>query len=87
MKKRGMTLEAARLGISRLVGKRVKLKLNGGRRRMRCCEGVLAEAHSNVFVVRTEGIPSEISCSYVDVLCGDAVVFPCADKSPPVTAK
>ena len=54
---------------------------------MRCCEGVLAEAHSNVFVVRTEGIPSEISCSYVDVLCGDAVVCPCADKSPPNAPK
>lgn len=54
------------------VGRKVKLRSNGGRKRIIIHEGILDNCYSNVFTVRCsrEGgkYPELISFSYVDIL-------------------
>lgn len=58
--------------ITALKGQNVVIKLNKGRNRFKRCKGKVVEVHSNVFVVQLwEDIVDRISCSYVDVICGE----------------
>ncbi len=58
--------------ITALKGQNVVIKLNKGRNRIKRCKGRVVEVHPNVFVVQLwEDIVDRISCSYVDVICGE----------------
>lgn len=65
------TLVEIKQGLESQVGKRLKLKANGGRRKTieRC--GVLAETYPSVFIVeldQDENAFERVSYSYADVL-------------------
>ena len=65
-------ITAAQNAVQRLLGKKVVVKLNTGRRKIKHYNGVVTEAHSNVFVVQLYGeLFDRISCSYTDMLCGE----------------
>lgn len=65
-------ITAAQNAVQRLLGKKVVVKLNKGRRKIKHYNGVVTEAHSNVFVVQLYGeLFDRISCSYTDMLCGE----------------
>lgn len=67
-----LTVEQAKQMVTALKGKNVVVKLNKGRNRIKRCKGRVVEVHSNVFVVQLlEDIFDRISCSYVDVICGE----------------
>lgn len=67
-----LTVEQVRQMIAALKGQNVVIKLNKGRNRIKRCKGKVMEVHSNVFIVQLwEDIVDRISCSYVDVICGE----------------
>lgn len=73
--KKHLTIEQAKELVSRLSGRKVLVKLNKGRNRILKCKGVVAEVHPNVFVVEVAGeIFDRISCSYVDMICGEVAL-------------
>lgn len=58
--------------VQALKGRKVLVKLNKGRNRIKKCKGQIVEVHPNVFVIQLLGdIFDRISCSYVDVICGE----------------
>ena len=70
------SLDAAKTKVQSLLGKRVLVKLNKGRNKVKNYNGVVQEMHSNVFVVRLVGnaLFDRISCSYTDMLCGEVAL-------------
>ncbi|WP_368655136.1 biofilm formation stimulator Veg [Ornithinibacillus sp. 4-3] len=65
------TLIEIKQGLEGQVGKRLKLKANGGRRRTIVRTGVLSETYPSVFVVeldQDENAFERVSYSYADVL-------------------
>lgn len=68
-------INVAKQNVKSLLGKKVVVKLNKGRNKVKNYKGVLQEAHSNVFVVELNGeLFDRISCSYIDILCGEVVL-------------
>ena len=64
-------LEQCRRDMQACVGRRVRLKTSGGRRRVIIHEGVLENCYPNVFTVlckQGERAEETVSFSYVDVL-------------------
>lgn len=64
-------LDTCRKGMQAYVGKRVRLRSSGGRKRTIIQEGILENCYSNVFTVRCSKCNSYqemISYSYVDIL-------------------
>lgn len=69
--------EEAKELVNKLLGCNVDVRLNRGRNKIKHYRGVLAEAHSNVFVIKlADDIFDRISCSYVDLICGELVIRP-----------
>ncbi|MEC5426008.1 Veg family protein [Virgibacillus sp. C22-A2] len=65
------TLIEIKQGLEGHVGKRLKLKANGGRRKTITRSGVLSETYPSVFVVeldQEENAFERVSYSYADVL-------------------
>ncbi|PAV28557.1 ABC transporter permease [Virgibacillus profundi] len=65
------TLIEIKQGLEGNVGKRLKLKANGGRRKTIIRSGILAEMYPSVFVVeldQDENAFERVSYSYADVL-------------------
>ena len=65
------TLNDIKQGLECQIGKRLKLKANGGRRKTIIRSGVLAEIYPAVFVVeldQDENAFERVSYSYADVL-------------------
>ena len=64
-------VDSCRKGMEAYVGKRVRLKSNGGRKRKIIHDGILESCYPNVFTVRClnqNSYQETISYSYVDVL-------------------
>ncbi|MEA4889271.1 MAG: Veg family protein [Clostridiaceae bacterium] len=64
-------LDVCRKGMEAYVGKRVKLKSSGGRKRTIVQEGILDSCYPNVFTVRCSkknAYQEMISYSYIDIL-------------------
>lgn len=64
-------VDSCRKGMSAYLGRKVRLKSSGGRKRTIVQEGILENCYPNVFTVRCNGrysYPEMISYSYVDVL-------------------
>ena len=65
-------VEDAKSMVEQLLGHSVDVRLNRGRNKIKHYLGVVAEAHQNVFIIElTNEIFDRISCSYVDVVCGE----------------
>ena len=65
------TLIEIKQGLECHVGKRLKLKANGGRRKTIIRSGVLAETYPSVFIVeldQDENAFERVSYSYADIL-------------------
>lgn len=65
------TLNEIKQGLDCCIGKRLKLKANGGRRKTIVRFGVLAETYPSVFIVeldQDENSFERVSYSYADVL-------------------
>lgn len=65
------TLFEIKQGLESHVGKRLKLKANGGRRKTIIRSGILAETYPSVFIVeldQDENAFERVSYSYADVL-------------------
>ena len=64
-------VDSCRKDMSAYLGRKVRLKSSGGRKRTIVQEGILENCYPNVFTVRCNGrysYPEMISYSYVDVL-------------------
>lgn len=73
--KQHLTVEQAKQMVQLLEGQNVSIKLNKGRNRIKKCQGKVVEVHPNVFVIELfEDILDRISCSYVDVICGEVAL-------------
>ena len=73
--KKHLDVDEAKNMVEQLLGRSVDVRLNRGRNKIKHYAGVVSEAHSNVFVIElTNEIFDRISCSYVDVVCGDIVL-------------
>ena len=70
--KKSPSLSDAKTMVEQLLGHSVDVRLNRGRNKIKHYAGVVSEAHENVFVIAlTNEIFDRISCSYVDVVCGE----------------
>ena len=66
-----------------MIGQKVRLTSNGGRKRLIVYEGVVEGCYPNVFSVRytrPDGKDDVVSYSYVDVLTGKVKVFRLSEK-------
>ena len=70
--KKSLNVDDAKNMVQALLGRSVDVKLNRGRNKIKRYKGVVSEAHSNVFVINlTNEIFDRISCSYIDLVCGE----------------
>lgn len=77
MRKINRTIEAARNSVTELLGKEVLIRYNKGRNNFLSLTGRVEEVYSNVFLLSVNGQSySSLSCTYVDVLCGDVSLKP-----------
>lgn len=73
--KKAITIDSAKSYVESLVGQDVNVKVNRGRNKIKKYQGVISEAHENVFVVKLKSdLFDRISCTYVDMLCGAIVI-------------
>ena len=64
-------LDTCRKGMEAYVGKKVRLRSNGGRKRTIIQEGILESCYPNVFTVRCSkcnAYQEMVSYSYIDIL-------------------
>jgi len=72
MKKQTVTLQSVKNKIESLKGKRLRIRLNKGRNKIKYFNGAIDQTYSSVFVVKIyDDIFDKLSCSYQDVLCGE----------------
>lgn len=72
-----ISVDDAKALVQTMLGKGVDVKLNRGRNKIKHYKGVLSEAHSNVFVIQlVDDLFDRISCSYIDLVCGELVIRP-----------
>ena len=70
--KKSLNVDEAKTIVRDLLGHSVDVRLNRGRNKIKHYKGVISEAHSNVFVIElTNDIFDRISCSYIDMVCGE----------------
>ena len=70
--KKSMDVDGAKQLVHNMLGRSVDVKLNRGRNKIKHYKGVISEAHSNVFIIKlTDDIFDRISCSYIDLVCGE----------------
>lgn len=75
--KKQTTIDEARAEVASLLGKSVSVRQNRGRNRIKYYKGVVSEIHDNVFVIALQGdLFDRLSCSYVDVVCGEIRMKP-----------
>ncbi len=75
--KKKTTVDDAKAMVTSMLGSKVSVRLNRGRNRIENHVGIVSEAHSNVFIVSlTDELFDRISCSYVDVVCGEIKLRP-----------
>lgn len=76
MKKR-LDEQQARQIVGSLLGQSVHVKVDCGRNKVSHYDGVVDEAHSNVFVLRLKDcLFDHLSCTYSQVVCGEIVLKP-----------
>ena len=73
MRKRAVGIDEVKQSVAALRGKKLKISVNKGRKRVVKYDGELSGVFPCVFVLRIFGDKnvSSLSCSYSDVICGD----------------
>jgi len=64
-------VDSCRKGMTAYVGRKIRLKSSGGRKRIIIQEGILENCYPNVFTVKCHGknsYPEMVSFSYIDIL-------------------
>ena len=70
--KKPTTPDEVRTQVGKMLGHNVTLRVNKGRNRVHMYNGKVSEVHANVFVVQLfDDLFDRLSCSYVDVACGE----------------
>ena len=70
--KKALDVDGAKQFVYDMLGRCVDVKLNRGRNKIKHYKGVISEAHSNIFIIKlTDDIFDRISCSYIDLVCGE----------------
>ena len=70
--RKSIDVDGAKQLVLNMLGRSVDVRLNRGRNKIKHYKGIISEAHSNVFVIKlTEDIFDRISCSYIDLVCGE----------------
>ncbi len=71
-----------RSGVAALVGQRLKVSVNKGRKRVIRYDGEIAGVYPGVFVLNVTPVKgvSRLSFSYGDVICGDVKLKPAVTK-------
>ncbi|MDR1713456.1 MAG: Veg family protein [Coriobacteriales bacterium] len=67
------------------TGKRLRVKANMGRSRIMECEGILTQAHPQLFIMEVErkrGRVARQSYQYVDILTGTVELMHCGSNEP-----
>ena len=67
-----INIDQAKQIIDKLVGRKVTVKQNRGRNRIKHYVGTLDEVYENIFVVHLENdLMDRLSCAYSDLICGE----------------
>ncbi|WZL73539.1 Veg family protein [Clostridiaceae bacterium 35-E11] len=80
------TLAEIKMNVEHLVGEKVRLKANKGRKKVSVKEGILEQAYPNIFVVCIDGgynSVRRVSYSYSDILTETVEITVC-DKEKKV---
>lgn len=77
MIKNGRDLKSIKRVVEKLKGKAIDVKVNLGRNKFVCYEGVLTNAYSSLFtVVPSEEFNGKTSFSYAELTCGNVRIRP-----------
>lgn len=73
MRKRAVSIDEVKNDVAALVGQKLRISVNKGRKKIIKYEGELAGIYPSVFVLKINGDRAigSLSCSYSDVVCGD----------------
>ena len=73
MRKRAVSIEEIKSDVASLVGQKLKISVNKGRKKVVKYDGELSGVYPSVFVLKITGDKTinSLSCSYSDVICGD----------------
>lgn len=68
-----MSIDEIKANVLSLLGRKLKISVNKGRKKVARYEGELSGVYPGVFVLRIDGDKAikTMSCSYSDVICGD----------------
>ncbi len=73
MRKCTLKPEEVKKAIKTLIGKRLKISVNRGRKKIERYEGEVENAYPSVFVLKIMDAPlvNSLSFSYSDIICGE----------------
>ncbi|SHI73025.1 Uncharacterized protein Veg [Geosporobacter subterraneus DSM 17957] len=77
------TLAEIKRNVEHLVGEKVRLKANKGRKKVSIKEGILETTYPNIFVVRIDGgynSVRRVSYSYSDILTETVEITLCSNE-------
>ena len=76
MKKTTMSINQIKLKIDELKGKKIKMEVNRGRKRIENYEATIEKTYPSVFTVKinSPSVVDTMSYSYTEVLCGDVKI-------------
>lgn len=68
-----MSIQEVKMNVSALVGARLKISVNKGRKRIVKYDGCIQSIYPSVFTLKIDNDKNieMLSCSYSDVICGD----------------
>lgn len=83
MRKCTAGIEEVKSGVEALIGQKLKVSVNKGRKRVIRYDGEIDSVYPCVFVLKVTPIKgvSRLSFSYGDLICGDVKLKPAAKKA------
>ena len=83
MRKCAVSIEEVKKDVRALVGKKLRVSVNRGRKKVDRYDGEITAIYPSVFVLSVVGLSTgnSLSCSYSDVVCGDIKLKPLAIKA------
>lgn len=68
-----MSIEDVKANVNELLGQRLRISVNKGRKRIIKYDGTIDSIYPSVFTLKIENDKNldMLSCSYSDVICGD----------------
>ena len=82
MRKCAVSIEDVKNDVRALVGRKLRVSVNRGRKKVDRYDGEITAIYPSVFVLSVVGLRtgSSLSCSYSDVVCGDIKLKPLTEK-------